>query len=122
MMQLSTCQSYKHKEIKAFLKVCPICHSSDEVTIWSSMSGGSARNGKEGITCGNCQLDLSFTFIMDMDNEIIDAYALDYFKLGNLEFKNSNTKLLLYLNNTYVKDIEDKIIDLDHCKSLTMIA
>lgn len=122
MMQLSTCQSYKHKEITAFLKVCPICGSSDEIIIRSSISGGMTRNGTEGIACSGCQLDLSFNFLMDMDNEIIDAYSLDYLKLGNLEFKNTNTQLILYLNNTYVKEIEDKIIDIDKCKSLMMIA
>lgn len=122
MMQLSTCQSYKHKEIKTFLKICPICSSSDEMVLWSTMSGGTARNGKEGITCKSCQLDLSFNFLMDIDNEIIDSYSLDYFKLGNLEFKNSNTQLILYLNNTYVKDIDDKIIDIDKYKSLMMLA
>ena len=121
-MQLSTCQSYKHKEIKAFLTICPICGSSDEIAVWSSMAGGTARNGKEGITCGGCQLDLSFNFLMDMDNEIIDSYSLDYFKLGNLEFKNSDTNLILYLNNTYVRNIDNKIIDIDKYKSLMMLA
>jgi hypothetical protein len=122
MMQLSTCQSYKHKEIKAFLKICPICGSSDELALWSTMSSGTTRNGKEGISCSTCKLDLSFTFLMDMENEIIDAYSLDYFKLGNLEFKNDNAKLILYLNNTYVKDIASNIIDIDKYKSLLMIS
>ncbi len=121
-MQLSTCQSYKHKEIKAFLTICPVCGSSDEIAIWSSMVGGATRNGKEGITCRSCQLDLSFNFLMDIDNEIIDAYSLDYLKLGNLEFKNSNTNLILYLNNTYVRDIGDKVIDISKYKNLLMLA
>jgi len=120
-MQLYTHQSYKHKEIKAFLTVCPICGSSDEIAIWSSMSGGTARNGKEGITCNSCQLDLSFNFLMDIDNEIIDAYSLDYFKVGSLEFRSANAQLVLYLNNTYIKDIDNNIIDLDKYKSLMMI-
>jgi hypothetical protein len=121
-MQLSTNQTYKHKDIKVLLKICPVCSSADSISIWSTMTTGSAAAGKEGITCNRCRLDLSFSFKMDSNNEIIDEYLLDYFKIGNLEFKNDNKQLALYLNNTYVKDIDNNIVDIDKCKSLVLLS
>lgn len=120
-MRLFTHQQYKHSELQAFLSVCPVCNSSDEVAVWSSMLGGISPNGKEGITCRNCQLDISFHFLMNTDNEIVDAYLLDYFKFGSLEFRSNNAQLTLYHNNTYVRDIDDQVIDIDRCKTLAMI-
>jgi hypothetical protein len=120
-MQISTNQTYKHKDIRVLLKICPVCGMSDDIAVWSSMIGASA-SGKEGITCSRCKLDLSFSFKMDQNNEIIDEYLLDYFKIGNLEFKNDNKQLTLYLNNTYVKDIDSNIVDLNKCKTLVLLS
>src|SRR5438128_638341 len=122
MMQLSTAQAYKHEEIRVLLEVCPICNSSDNIDIWSRMDHHLVRKGKEGITCNKCRLDLSFTFKMNQDNEIIDEYALDYFKVGNLEFKNNDDQLVLYFNNTYVKDITSNIVDLSKYRSIIMLS
>lgn len=122
MMQLSTAQAYKHEEIRALLEVCPICNSSDNMGIWSRMDHYLVRKGKEGITCETCRLDLAFTFNMNQDNEIIDEYALDYLKVGNLEFKNNDDQLVLYFNNTYVKDITGNIIDLNKYKAIMMLS
>lgn len=122
MMQLSTAQAYKHKDIRSFLEICPVCAQRDEVTLWSTMDNGAVKKGKEGITCSRCKLDLSFTFEMDQDNEIIDEYELDYFKIGNLELKNNNEQLVLYFNNTYVKDIASNIVDIHKYRSLVMLS
>ena len=83
---------------------------------------GSSLSGKEGISCSRCNLDLSFSFEMDENNEIIDEYVLDYFKIGNLEFKNDNRQLALYLNNTYIRDIASNTVDLEKCKSLVLLS
>jgi len=120
MMQLSIYQVYKHKEIVRFLKTCPVCNLSDELSIWSSMDN-SLRKGKEGVICNRCRLDLSFIFNMDEKNEIIDAYSLDYCKMGNLEFKNNITQLAVYRNNTHIKDLDSNVFDFDKYKKLMTI-
>lgn len=121
-MQISTTQTYKHKEIKFLLKICPVCGTSDDIAWWSSMVNGSAASGKEGISCTKCRLDLSFVFKMNDNSEIIDEYQLDYFKIGNLEFKNNNKQLVLYLNNIFVKEVDSNTVDLEKCKSLVMLS
>lgn len=121
-MQLSASHLYKHKELKAFLQICPICGMSDELAVWSSMADASVAKGKEGITCSRCKLDLSFSFKMDQNSEIIDEYVLDFFKIGQLEFKNNDKQLVLYLNNTYVKDVDNNTVDIDKCKTLVILS
>lgn len=121
-MQLSTTKTYKYNEIKTILHTCPICQTSDQLDIKSSIEHSFTMKGKEGINCNRCHLQLSFTFEMDQNNEIIDAYQLDFCKVGALEFINSDAKLILYSNNTYVKDIDTNIVDLDKCKALVILS
>lgn len=121
-MQLSTNQCYQQAEIKGLLRSCPLCHASDELSVWSSMTGAHLWCGKEGITCTRCQLDLSFVFDTNQDNEIIDRYRLDYCKIGNMEFKNTNAQLILYLDNAYLKNITNNILDLDKYRAMLMLS
>lgn len=121
-MELSTTQCYKHEEIKDLLMICPICNTSDDIAIWSKMDSYLVKNGKEGITCNRCKLDLSFAFKMDIQNEIVNEYKLDYLKIGKLEFKNNNPQLALYFNNTYVRDIKTNIVDLHRYQAISMLA
>lgn len=121
-MQLLANHFYKRRELRYFLSNCPFCGLEDQVSIWTSVVNSSVQKGKEGIKCDRCKLDISFIFSMGQDNEIIDEYLLDYFKLGNMEYKNNDTKLTLYLNNIYIKDIDNNAVDLDKCRKLMVLS
>lgn len=121
-MELSANKIYKHQDIRDFLNICPMCKTNEDIALWSSYSGGSLNRGKEGITCNRCHLDLVFSFAMDFNNEIIDQYSLEHFKIGKLEFKNNNQQLALYLNNIYIKDVNDNVVDLEQCKVLLLLS
>jgi hypothetical protein len=121
-MKLSANQSYQHREIKSLLTNCPICGSSDEMTLWATMKDILVGDCREGIGCKRCALELVFSYHMNHDCEIVDAYILDYFKIGNIEFKNNASQLALYANNTYVRDIDSNIVDLAKCKSLVLFS
>lgn len=121
-MELLACQIYKRSEIKHFFKVCPICNTKEYLTYWSNLSGGANQTGTEGIDCSGCKLELSFMFHTD-GQEIIDEYKLDYLKIGRLEFKpDPDNHLAVYLNNIYVKDLPNNIIDLEKYKNYLLVS
>ena len=121
-MLLSSSQFYKYEEIRGFLNICPLCGLSDDISLSSKVDNNVRLKCQENIMCGRCKLDISFTFAMDQDNEIIDEYALDYFKLGAIELRNNNDQLVLYLHNTYIQDIVGNIIDIKKYRKLSMLA
>ena len=120
-MQLDINHNYTHEEIRALLCHCPVCYT-EELSLYSQMYASHLDTGREGITCSRCQFDICWKFQIDETSEIIDQYLLDYCKIANIEFRADNQQLALYLNNTYVRDIANNIVDIDKYKSLLMLS
>lgn len=121
-MELIANKSYKRQELKSFLSSCAICGMSDHLSRLSSVVNASVQTGRDSARCDRCHSDISFFYKMDEKNEVIDEYTLEYFKLGNAEYRPSSNSLSLYINNTYVKDIAGNLVDIDRCKKLMVIS
>jgi len=120
-MQLSASSTYQHQDLRELLRLCPVCGSSKQLIPWLHFGNNSVHNGSKGISCHNCKLKLSFGFQTTQEHQIVDSYTLDYLKIGNLEFKNDNQHLALYMNSVYVRDLEDSI-DFGKCRNLMLLA